>query len=68
MMNIKISDIRDFKIDGVDRSDHPKFTDAYISDLTLKCGTELNDDQLDWFNTCGEFDEWIHESAFQSLI
>ena len=66
--NIKISEIDDFEISDVDSKDYPDFCAAWISYVLLKNGRELNDDEIDEFNGCGEFNCWIHSCAFDSLI
>lgn len=46
-LNGKEVDVSSIEIDGVDRSDYPDFSDAYISYATYKDGTELTDSELD---------------------
>lgn len=59
-----LSTLTDFEIDGVDRSDYPKFCDAFISKASYADGTELTDEELDFVNADSSF---VYETVIDHL-
>ena len=54
------------EIDGVDPSDYPDFTDAFIAAANFEDGTPLTDDELDQLGD--EMADEIHQMAYDSLM
>lgn len=54
------------ELDGVDPSDYPDFTDAFISAANFEDGTPLTDDELDQLGD--EISDEIHQMAYDSLM
>ena len=48
--NGKQVDLRSIEIDGIDRSDYPDFTDAYITAAEYTDGTPLSEDEIEQFS------------------
>ena len=46
-INNKIVDMSCIEIDGIDTTDYPDFSDAYISSAIFEDGTELTVDELE---------------------
>tara|TARA_R100000951_G_scaffold27922_1_gene23962 strand:+ start:702 stop:1412 length:711 start_codon:yes stop_codon:yes gene_type:complete len=59
-------DYDSIEVDGVDTSDYPDFTDAYIATANFADGTPLTDEELDQLND--EMADEIHDLAYQSLL
>ena len=54
------------EIDGVDSTDYPDFSDAYISAAEFEDGTPLTDDELDQLGD--EMSDELHQMALDSLM
>jgi hypothetical protein len=54
------------ELDGVDSSDYPDFTDAFIAAANFEDGTPLTDDELDQLGD--EMADEIHQMAYDSLM
>jgi hypothetical protein len=65
MINGKEIDMRSLEIDGVDPSDYPDFSDAYISYALFTDGSELTDQELDQLTD--EHGDLVGELAYDSL-
>lgn len=50
MRKLKVSDLSEFDVNGIDHSDYPDFSDGYIYDARDKDGVELTDEELEWLN------------------
>ena len=57
------SQIDNVEVDGIDESDYPDFTDAYISSADYN-GKPMTDEQLDELNENSEF---VHDCVFNQL-
>ena len=55
--------IEDVELDGIDRSDHPDYVDAFICAGTYD-GREMTEEELDKLNEDGDF---VHESLCDYL-
>ena len=64
-MNIKISDVENLTVEGVDSKDYPDFCDAFFDYGEIN-GRELTDEELDKLTT--EYGDVVNEMAFESLI
>jgi hypothetical protein len=64
-LNGKPINSRSIEIDGVDRSDHPDYADAYISYAEYADGTKLSDDELEQLTN--ENGDLINELAHDSM-
>jgi hypothetical protein len=56
--------ITNVEVDGVDMSDYPDFSDAYISNADYD-GVPMTDEQLDELNENGDF---VYEAATDSIF
>jgi hypothetical protein len=58
--------VEDIQIDGVDTSDYPDFTDAFIGSAVFEDGTPLTDAELEQLaeENCGLTNELAHESLY----
>ena len=65
MISGKEVDIASLQVDGVDSSDYPDFSDAYISQASFTDGTDLSEDEMDELNN--QHGELANELAFDSL-
>lgn len=54
------------ELDGVDSSDYPDFSDAFIAAANFEDGTPLTDDELDQLQD--EMADKIHQMAYDSLM
>lgn len=54
------------ELDGVDPSDYPDFSDAFIAAANFEDGTPLTDDELDQLGD--EMADEIHQMAYGSLM
>lgn len=61
-----MKEIIDIELDGVDSSDYPDFTDAYISAVQFIDGTFATDEQLDELQE--QLSDDIHELAYEQVI
>ena len=62
---MKIKDIFNLEIEGVDSKDYPDFCDAFFSYGEID-GRELTEDELD--KLADNYPEELNEMAYQSLI
>lgn len=65
-MNINNLNLESITVDGVDPSDYPDFSDAYIDYAEWDNGLDLNDEELDELNN--EYPELAQDRAFESLL
>ena len=64
---MKLEEIENIEIEGVDTKDYPDFCDAFISYATFKdTGIELTDNELE--QLMDEYPEMVNELAYESLI
>jgi len=54
------------ELDGVNSSDYPEFSDAFIAAANFEDGTPLTDDELDQLQD--EMADEIHQMAYDSLM
>jgi hypothetical protein len=62
-MKLDYTKIEDVEVDGIDTSDYPDFSDAYIAAATYK-NRDMTDDELDTLNEDGSY---VHEKLFKQL-
>ena len=62
--NFVLSKIDNIVFDGIDTSDYPDFTDAFILSADYE-GEKMSDEELDKLNQYGDF---VHERLLDSLI
>ena len=62
-VQLDYSKIQVVEIDGIDHSDYPKYTDAFISKALID-GVEATDEELDIINSN---DEFRYESVYDNL-
>lgn len=56
------------ELEGVSMQDYPKFCDAYISYAEYKDGTPLTDAELDLLMETDSIDQYINETAHESIF
>jgi hypothetical protein len=66
MINGKQVDLGSLELDGVDPSDYPDFSDAYVVSAKFTDGTDLDSDEIDEFND--DYYDIAQEMAGESLI
>lgn len=59
-------DMSTIELDGVDPSDYPDFSDAFIASAQFNDGRELTDDELDQLTD--ELSDDMHQMAYDSLM
>jgi hypothetical protein len=66
MLNGKQVDVNSIEVDGIDRSDYPDFSDAFISKAFFVDGTELSDVEVQQLESenYGLAHELAHEQFF----
>jgi hypothetical protein len=64
-MNIKLEQLNNIEVNGVDPKDYPDFCDAYISYCEVD-GVEATDEQLYYINDT--YPELAQEEAFEHCI
>ena len=62
---VKIEDVYELEVDGVDSGDYPDFCDAYFSNGKID-GRDLTEDELDYLSE--EYPEKLSEMAFEYYI
>lgn len=65
-INGKEVDVQSLQIDGVDSSDYPDFSDAYVTSGRFVDGSRMSDDELDAFTD--EHSDIINQLAYDSSI
>jgi hypothetical protein len=64
---MKIEDVENIEIDGVDTRDYPDFCDAFISSANLiSTGRELTEEELEFLTDT--YPSLVNELAYESLI
>lgn len=64
---MKIDEVENLEVDGVDSRDYPEFCDAYFSrGFEKSSGRELTEDELDKLGE--DYPEVLNEMAYMSLI
>lgn len=64
-MNLDLSKIDNVELDGIDSSDYPDFSDAFISSADYD-GLEMTDEELDW--VADNHSDFIHEKVINNLF
>ena len=63
-MNIDLNKIENIYIEGIDRTDHPKYCDAFIATADYD-GREMTDEELDWLHENER--DFVHEEVYKWL-
>jgi len=58
------SKIENIEFEGIDHSDYPDFSDAYIADAEYE-GRKLTDEELEWLNEDDR--QWVYDQLWEQL-
>jgi len=62
----QLNSLIDVQLDGIDHSDYPDFTDAYIDSACFPDGTELSPEQLDYIQE--NYHQWLYEKVIDWIF